>query len=61
MNGRSINQPTNQRHPNQAGADVLSKDKYSIPVLLKAYFRHAFDFLEALVAEGLLVKEVGGV
>lgn len=36
----------------QAGADVLSKDKYAIPVLLKAYFRHAFDYLEALVAEG---------
>lgn len=36
----------------QAGADVLSKDKYGIPVLLKAYFRQAFDLLEALVAEG---------
>jgi hypothetical protein len=31
---------------------VLSKDKFGIPVLLKGYFRHAFDVLEALVAVG---------
>lgn len=31
---------------------MLSKDKFQIPVLLKAYFRHGFDILEALVAAG---------